>query len=264
MPRGASPLPHRLQKACWDALRGALAAPPQPGDTLRFQLRPSSAGSGKSGSVHVGAELVPAEQQPASAEALTATSQDTPTASAGQQWEAAEALAAVAEAGSGGPEAAARLAQPAMLQPTAKGAGRLQTGKDGTGDRRARVTIRGNSRYAGYYGTGAAAAQAEDMIVLWVHGQSQGWPAGWLQGEAWGAGRGALGLARAGQLRAAAGPQAPQAADGGGWLMRKACGSPATLPALLFHAGCKALEPKLNFTLESHRTCALTVALPLH
>ncbi|PRW60677.1 ubiquitin-like-specific protease 2A [Chlorella sorokiniana] len=67
------------------------------------------------------------------------------------------------------------------LQPTTKGAKRLQTGSDRRGDRRARLTVRGQKYYAGYFPTGAAAAQAEDLMVVWVHCSPTGWPEGWMQ-----------------------------------------------------------------------------------
>lgn len=76
----------------------------------------------------------------------------------------------------------------AALRPTAKGVKRLQTGSDSQGDRRARLTVRGKKYYAGYFPTGAAAAQAEDLMVLWVHYSAAGWPAGWMQSECQGPG----------------------------------------------------------------------------
>lgn len=81
-------------------------------------------------------------------------------------------------------EAAGSAALPtAMLQPTAKGAKRLQAGSYGLGDRRARLTVRGQKYYAGYFPTGAAAAQAEDLMVMWVHCSPSGWPEGWMPSE---------------------------------------------------------------------------------
>ncbi len=85
------------------------------------------------------------------------------------------ALQAGAQFAAGSPAAAAQ-------QATAKGAKRLQTGADGQGDKRARVTIGGQPYYAGYFATGAAAAQAEDFIVMWVHNKALGWQEDWMQG----------------------------------------------------------------------------------
>lgn len=96
---------------------------------------------------------------------------------------AASFLAALPLWGAARSPAHAAAASGLAMQTTEKGAKRLLTGKDGGGDRRARLTVRGQKYYAGYFPTGAAAAQAEDLMVIWVHYSSLGWPDRWMQGE---------------------------------------------------------------------------------
>ena len=98
-----------------------------------------------------------------------------------------QALPAAAPAAAAGaavpPDLSALLAAmtpPAM--PTAKGAKRLVTGRDGKGDRRARLTFKKKSYYAGSFADGRTAAQAEDLMAIWVQGTAHGWQEGWMQG----------------------------------------------------------------------------------
>ncbi|PRW60429.1 Ulp1 protease carboxy-terminal domain isoform A [Chlorella sorokiniana] len=63
--------------------------------------------------------------------------------------------------------------------PTAKGAKRLRPGSDGLDDRQARLTVRGFQYHVGVFPTGAAAATAEDLMVIWRHGIEAGWDKCW-------------------------------------------------------------------------------------
>ncbi len=95
-----------------------------------------------------------------------------------------QALPAAAPAGAAVPPdlsaLLAAIAQPP--KPTAKGAKRLATGRDGKGDRRARLTFKKKSYYAGSYADGRTAAQAEDLMAIWVLATEHGWQEGWMQG----------------------------------------------------------------------------------